>query len=120
MCNRDVYEILAQIYAQAWNSLNANILEDYLTPNFRYETIWKAEILVGKEAFLDYMRNYFQMLQRFKHQAIATVENDPQSDLPFILINYNNGKNVREYAIELLFFYNKICSAKMTFADVMC
>lgn len=43
---------LAETVANAWNAMDAKIIEPYLAENFEYESFWVFETMRGKDNYV--------------------------------------------------------------------
>lgn len=48
---------------QAWNELNADLLDSILADNLEYTSFWVFETLEGKDVYLDYLRGKFNAVK---------------------------------------------------------
>lgn len=64
---------LLQIYAEAWNNLDAEILSPYLTDDFEYGSMYVFASINGKEDFLKYLRGKYATIKRTGSKVIAKV-----------------------------------------------
>ena len=46
---------LVDIVAKAWNTLDAKLIEPYLSDDFYYESVWVFKTMKGKDAYMDYL-----------------------------------------------------------------
>lgn len=55
---------LVDIVAKAWNTLDAKLIEPYLSDDFYYESVWVFETMQGKDAYMDYLTGLFDAIRR--------------------------------------------------------
>ena len=55
---------LTDVIVSAWQSLDAELLEPFLSEDFRYNSVWVSETLVGKNSYLEYLRGKFETLRK--------------------------------------------------------
>lgn len=89
---------LANIVCHAWNELNAELLEAYISDNFVYESVWVLESMHGKEPYLDYLRGKFNAIKSSGSVVKAKVYYQEAIDKHVVILNQDG---VRESAIEL-------------------
>lgn len=62
---------LAEIVAKAWNTLDAKLIESYLSDDFYYESVWVLETMHGKGAYMDYLTGKFDAIRRTNSIVVA-------------------------------------------------
>jgi hypothetical protein len=60
----------------AWQELNPDLLEPYLSEDFRYNSVWVSNTLTGKENYLNYLRGKFETLRKPGNTPIIDVINE--------------------------------------------
>lgn len=75
------HDRLVEIYVEAWNTLNADILEPVLDENFRYGSMWVLTDLVGKQAYMNYIRGKFEAIKTSNSDVKVQKGNSPQTGL---------------------------------------
>lgn len=63
------HEELVDLYVNAWNALTADLLAPALDDNFRYGSMWVLTDLVGKHAYMDYIRGKIEAI-RSSHSEV--------------------------------------------------
>ena len=89
---------LANIVCQAWNELNAELLEAYISEDFVYESVWVLETMYGKEQYLDYLRGKFNAIKSSGSVVKAKIYYQEAIDKHVVILNQDGA---RESAIEL-------------------
>ena len=89
---------LANIVCQAWNELNAELLEAYISEDFAYESVWVLETMYGKERYLDYLRGKFNAIRSSRSVVKAKVYYQEAIGKHVVVLNQDGA---RESAIEL-------------------
>lgn len=89
---------LANIVCQAWNDLNAELLEAYISDDFAYESVWVLETMYGKERYLDYLRGKFNAIKSSGSVVKAKVYYQEVIGKHVVVLNQDGA---RESAIEL-------------------
>jgi hypothetical protein len=64
---------VAQIICKAWNTLDANVLEPYLSDDFEYASVWVLERIRDKDRYLDYIEGKFENIRKSDKFVIADV-----------------------------------------------
>lgn len=75
------HEELVDLYVNAWNALTADLLEPALDDNFRYGSMWVLTDLVGKHAYMDYIRGKFEAIRSSHSEVKAQKGYSPQTGL---------------------------------------
>lgn len=89
---------LANIVCQAWNGLNAELLEAYISDNFVYESVWVLETMHGKEEYLGYLRSKFNAIKSSGSVVKAIAYYQEAIDKHVVVLSQDGA---RESAIEL-------------------
>lgn len=89
---------LANIVCQAWNELNAELLEAYISDNFAYESVWVLETMHGKEEYLGYLRGKFNAIKSSGSVVKAIAYYQEAIDKHVVVLSQDGA---RESAIEL-------------------
>lgn len=89
---------LANIVCQAWNGLNAELLEAYISDNFVYESVWVLETMHGKEEYLGYLRGKFNAIKSSGSVVKAIAYYQEAIDKHVVVLSQDGA---RESAIEL-------------------
>lgn len=89
---------LANIVCQAWNGLNAELLEAYISDNFVYESVWVLETMHGKEEYLGYLRGKFNAIKSSGSVVKAIVYYQEAIDKHVVVLSQDG---TRESSIEL-------------------
>ena len=89
---------LANIVCHAWNELNAELLEAYISEDFAYESVWVLETMYGKEQYLDYLRGKFNAIKSSGSVVKAKIYYQEAIDKHVVVLNQDGA---RESAIEL-------------------
>ena len=55
---------LAETVANAWNALDAKIIEPYLADDFEYESFWVFETMKGKDSYMEYLTGKYGSIKR--------------------------------------------------------
>ena len=53
---------LVAVVAKAWASLDAKMIEPFLSKDFEYESVWVFETMKGKTNYMDYLTGKFQAI----------------------------------------------------------
>ena len=75
------HDLLVDIYVEAWNTLNTDLLEPVMDDNFRYGSMWVLSDLVGKQAYLDYIKGKFEAIKTSHSIVRAQRGISPQTGL---------------------------------------
>ncbi len=59
---------------QAWNELNADLLDTILADNLEYTSFWVFETLEGKDVYLDYLRGKFNAVKNTGRDSQVKAE----------------------------------------------
>lgn len=88
--------------AEAWRTLNPELLIQHLAPEFRYDSMWVFESLDHDE-YADYIRNKFSVIKRSGSEltiqelpgryAIAITQDN--NELSFYIIQIKDGEIVK-------------------------
>lgn len=62
--NPNVPESFADVIVAAWRSLDAELLDPFLSDDFRYNSAWVSESIVGKNSYMEYLRGKFETLRK--------------------------------------------------------
>lgn len=77
-------ESLTEVIVSAWQSLDAELLAPFLSDDFRYNSVWVSETLVGKDRYLEYLRGKFETLRKSGSAPIADTINEFGSSKPHL------------------------------------
>ena len=89
---------MAEIVSQAWNNLNADLLEPLLSDAFEYESVWVFQTLKGKKEYLEYLRGKYDAIKKSKSNVTASVFFQKQIGKYVVLLQQDG---TRGSAIEL-------------------
>ena len=95
--------------AEAWRTLNPELLIQHLASEFRYDSMWVFESL-DHDRYVDYIRNKFNAIKRSGSKleikevpgrnAIAIRQDDKES--AFYIIQIKDGKIVKGYLMAFI------------------
>ena len=60
-------------YAEAWNELDASIVEPFLKDDFHYSTFYVFAEIKSKDEYLNYLRGKFQAIKTSGSKVVANV-----------------------------------------------
>lgn len=64
---------LLDVIVSAWQEHNADLLEPYLSEDFRYNSVWVSNTITGKENYLNYLRGKFETLCKSSKVPVIDV-----------------------------------------------
>ena len=67
-------ETFTQAIVDAWNNLDAEVMEQYLADDLKYSSFWVFQTMQTKEEYLDYLRGKFERLRTIGETINAKIE----------------------------------------------
>lgn len=91
---------LAEIVCQAWNELDASLLEPILCDDFEFISVWVLETMKGKERYLNYISGKFEAIRMGDRPVSAEVVYQDCIDKYVIVLNQGGNLAALEPTIE--------------------
>lgn len=91
-------EEAAEIVCQAWNTLDANLIEPLLCDDFEYVSVWVLQTMKGKDRYLDYLRGKFKAIKDSSNVVKAKVYYQEEIGKYIVLLNQDE---TRDAALEI-------------------
>ncbi len=84
-------------FAEAWNTLNPELIIKHLSPEFIYDSQWVFSSL-DYHGYKDYIRGKFETIRNTGSSVMAEMGYDERGEL---LIQLNQGGNIAFYRIQV-------------------
>jgi len=78
---------ITEIVCQAWNELDASLLEPIISEDFEYSSVWVFETMKGKERYMDYITKKFDAIRNSDNQVSAKVIYQEEIDKYVVVLN---------------------------------
>jgi hypothetical protein len=82
--NSEREKTIAQAIVDAWNNLDAEVMEQYLADDLKYSSFWVFQTMQTKEEYLDYFRGKFERLRTIGETINAKIETINGKKVPII------------------------------------
>lgn len=82
--NSEREKTIAQAIVDAWNNLDAEVMEQYLADDLKYSSFWVFQTMQTKEEYLDYLRGKFERLRTIGETINAKIETINGKKVPII------------------------------------
>ena len=85
--NKDLNKRITEIVCQAWNELDASLLESILSEDFEYISVWVFETMKGKDRYKDYIKGKFETIRKGNNPVSAEVVFQEEIDKYIVVLN---------------------------------
>mgnify|MGYP000097815297 CR=1 FL=1 len=82
--NQNSKKTLIEVYANAWKTLNVDLLVPFLDDKFTYSSIWILGT-INRDKYIDYLRGKFNIIKKSNSRITAVVGHNEIGELAVVL-----------------------------------